>query len=83
MGRLAVHLPAAGKRAAVPLLGNLLSRHSLLAPGLFGCHGAPAVPGVQPATHPLHLLLRTGVTAPEASAASRGDSVGIAFVQVQ
>lgn len=86
VGRLAVHLPTARKRTAVSLLGRLLSRRRRrrpLVPGLFGCHRAPAVPGVQPATPPLHLLLRAGVAAPEASAASGADGVRVAFVQVQ
>lgn len=84
VGRLAIHLPAAGEGAAVPLLGGLLSRRRRLpAPGLFGWQRAPVVPGVQPVTPPLRLLLRAGFAAPEAHAAPGADSAGIAFVQVQ
>lgn len=84
--RLSVHLPTTGKRAAVALLGGLLSRRPprhLPAPGLFGDERASVVPGVQPAAPPLHLLLHGGLAAPQASAASGGDGTGAAFVQVQ
>lgn len=83
VGRLAVHLPTAGERAAVPLLGGFLPRRGVLVPGLFGCHQALTVPGVQPATSPLHLLQCAGVTGPDASAAPCADRTRVAFVQVQ
>lgn len=83
VGRLSVHLPTAGEGAAVPLLGGFLSRRPpgrLPASGLFGDQRASAVSGVQPATPPLHLLLRGGLAAPQTPTASGGDSAGAAFV---
>lgn len=85
VGRLAVHLPAASKRAAVSLLGARQSRRRRLrVPGMFGLAGrrAAAVPAAQ-ATPPLRFLLRAGLAAPETSVFSGADSVGAAFVQVQ
>lgn len=86
VGRLAVHLPAASKRAAVSLLGAWQSprRRRLRVPGMFGLAGrrAAAVPAAQP-TPPLRFLLRAGLAAPETSVFSGADSVGAAFVQVQ
>lgn len=86
VGRLAVHLPAASKRAAVSLLGARQSprRRRLRVPGMFGLAGrrAAAVPAAQ-ATPPLRFLLRAGLAAPETSVFSGADSVGAAFVQVQ
>ena len=78
VGRLPVHLPAAGEGAAVSLLGGLLPPRRFV-PGLFGGHRAPAVPGPQPAAGPLHLLQRAGVGAPETPAGSSR----VTFVQVQ
>lgn len=89
VGRLAVHLPAAGERTTVSLLGRLLLSHRLrrrrrrrrrlLAARLFGRSRAPAVPGVQPATP----LLRAGVAARETRAVRGADRARAAFVQVQ
>lgn len=85
VGRLFVHLPAAREGAAVPLLGGLLPRRGRpLAAGHFGRlpWGLSAVPGVQPATRPLRLLLRSGAGL-EALAAPDADRVRVALVQVQ
>lgn len=85
VGRLAVHLPAVSKRAAVSLLGARQSpRRRLRVPGMFGLAGrrAAAVPAAQP-TPPFRFLLRAGLAAPETSVFSSADSVGAAFIQVQ
>lgn len=85
VGRLAVHLPAAGERAAVPLLVGLLPPRrrrpvaAAAASGLFETQRGPAVLGVRSAAAPLLFLLPPrSVAAAETPALS-----GAVFPQVQ